>query len=91
MYSLDYAGGDATLLASGGADETVRLWDVTTGSGSVVAGGGGTAGGGTKKRAGAVKTLRTRSTPVYAVKFTRRNLLIGMGARAPPKSREAVA
>ena len=46
MYSLDYAGGDATLLASGGADETVRLWDVTTGSGSVVAGGGGTAGGG---------------------------------------------
>ena len=91
VYSLDYAGGDATLLASGGADETVRLWDVTTGSGSVVAGGGGTAGGGTKKRAGAVKTLRTRSTPVYAVKFTRRNLLIGMGARAPPKSREAVA
>ena len=35
------------------------------------------------KARGPTKTLRTKSTPVCAVSFTGRNLLMAMGARAP--------
>jgi transcription initiation factor TFIID subunit 5 len=86
------------MLASGGADETVRLWDVSSGgrlgdggSGDTAAGvsgasaGAGGARGGRRAggREGPVRTLRTKSTPVFKVQFTRRNLLLAMGARAP--------
>ena len=85
VYSMDYSGGNGKVLASGGADETVRLWDVS-GRGGVagVSEAGGLAGAGANNKGGAMRTLRTKSTPVCAVQFTRRNLLLAMGARAPP-------
>jgi transcription initiation factor TFIID subunit 5 len=89
VFSLDYAGGGrGNLLASGGADETVRLWDVAIGSGDATAKKppkkGATLGEYTEApRRGPTRTLRTKSTPVCAVSFTGRNLLMAMGARAP--------
>ena len=93
VYSLDYAGGGrGNLLASGGADETVRLWDTAVGVDLADAAKKGQnarkgASGGiapvAPKARGPTKTLRTKSTPVCAVSFTGRNLLMAMGARAP--------
>mgnify|MGYP006415910567 FL=1 len=90
VFSLDYAGGGrGNLLASGGADETVRLWDVAIGSGELSTAKkppkkGATLGEYTEApRRGPTRTLRTKSTPVCAVSFTGRNLLMAMGARAP--------
>jgi transcription initiation factor TFIID subunit 5 len=93
VYSLDYAGGGrGNLLASGGADETVRLWDTAVGVDLADAAKKGQnarkgASGGTAplapKARGPTKTTRTKSTPVCAVSFTGRNLLMAMGARAP--------
>ncbi|KAM7255708.1 hypothetical protein ACFE04_008606 [Oxalis oulophora] len=68
---------EGSLLASGSADSTVKLWDVTTStkapktlesksSGSV-------------NRLRSLKTLPTKSTPVYSLRFSRRNLLFGAG------------
>ena len=89
VFSLDYAGGGrGNLLASGGADETVRLWDTAVASDPDAAKkgppkkGADAADGGPKAR-GPTRTLRTKSTPVCAVSFTGRNLLMAMGARAP--------
>lgn len=91
VYSMDYSGGSGGVLASGGADETVRLWDVSSGgrgdgvSGTAVSGSAGAAAATAAAfgRKGAMRTLRTKSTPVCNVQFTRRNLLLAMGARAP--------
>jgi len=84
VYSLDYAGGGG-LLTSGGADDTVRVWDVSTppppaegvaeddeASGKVI------------KRV-PLKTFPTKNTPVFKVKFSRRNLCLAMGARRANK------
>ena len=93
VYSLDYAGGGrGNLLASGGADETVRLWDTAVGVDLADAakkgqneskGASGVIAPVAPKARGPTKTLRTKSTPVCAVSFTGRNLLMAMGARAP--------
>ncbi|VFQ81525.1 unnamed protein product [Cuscuta campestris] len=66
---------EGSLLASGSADCTVKLWDLTkmpkpdekSKSGSI-------------NRLRSLKTLPTKSTPVYALRFSRRNLLFAAGA-----------
>ena len=90
VFSLDYAGGGrGNLLASGGADETVRLWDTAVASDPDAAKkrppkkGASRALDGAPRARGPTRTLRTKSTPVCAVSFTGRNLLMAMGARAP--------
>eukprot|EP00850_Spirogloea_muscicola_P003514 SM000014S00302 [mRNA] locus=s14:546230:551448:- [translate_table: standard] len=82
VWSLAFSG-EGSLLASGSADNTVRLWDVSgstkaprlTEKGNAAA----------NRRLRLVKTLPTKSTPVYALQFTRRNLLLASGAFTPPK------
>ena len=88
VYSLDYSHGAGTVLASGGADETVKVWDVSQSASAEVNGGEAGAAAGESKAATAARkppmtSLRTKSTPVFNVQFTGRNLLMAMGARAP--------
>jgi transcription initiation factor TFIID subunit 5 len=92
VHSLEWAFGRGDLLASGGADETVRLWDTSASSGSDAGASakplrktvGGVRGGDfSVAKRGPVQTLRTKNTPVCAVGFTGRNVLLAMGARAP--------
>ena len=77
------------MLASGGGDETVRLWDTAVASDPDAAKkrppkkGASRALDGAPRARGPTRTLRTKSTPVCAVSFTGRNLLMAMGARAP--------
>lgn len=68
---------EGSLLASGSADCTVKLWDVT--SSTKVPKTEENKGGNTN-RLRSLKTLPTKSTPVYALRFSRRNLLFAAGA-----------
>ena len=91
VNSLEYAYGRGDLLASGGADETVRLWDTSVGSDSDgvtnsklrKTAPGGQGGDVSVQKKGPTQTLHTKNTPVCAVQFTGRNVLLAMGVRAP--------
>lgn len=67
---------EGSVLASGSADCTVKLWDVNASSRAPRA----------EEKAGAahrlrlLKALPTKSTPVHALRFSRRNLLFAAGA-----------
>lgn len=67
---------EGSILASGSADCTVKLWDVNASSRAPR----------TEEKTGAAQRLRllkalpTKSTPVYALRFSRRNLLFAAGA-----------
>jgi transcription initiation factor TFIID subunit 5 len=107
VWSLAYSQGEGALLASGGADHCVRLWDA---KGAPAGGAAAAAAGGAQQRRGAaavqqrqgaaavgsnepyglLATWRTKMTPVFGLRFTSRNLLLGSGAltlpqRAPPR------
>ncbi|KAJ6373215.1 hypothetical protein OIU76_027535 [Salix suchowensis] len=64
---------EGSLLASGSADCTVKLWDATTTT---------KAARRTEERFRVLKTLPTKFTPVYTSRFSRRNLLFAAGALA---------
>jgi transcription initiation factor TFIID subunit 5 len=96
VYSLDYSHGAGTVLASGGADETVKLWDVSQSALNEANGGEAGAVKAENKASAAARkppmtSLRTKSTPVFNVQFTGRNLLMAMGARAPSVRYQAAA
>ncbi|KAK9828987.1 hypothetical protein WJX72_003246 [[Myrmecia] bisecta] len=79
VWSMAFSQGEGSILASGGADETVRLWSTSAVAPPTAA----TAGAAAKPPADtytSLKTFRTKATPVFAVKFTNRNLLLGSGA-----------
>eukprot|EP00897_Mesotaenium_endlicherianum_P009273 jgi/Mesen1/8374/ME000468S07809 len=76
--------GEGSLLASGSADNSVRIWDVS--STAKAARADDRTGTAATRRLRLVKTLPTKSTPVYGLQFTRRNLLIAAGAFNPPKA-----
>eukprot|EP00197_Chlamydomonas_leiostraca_P005250 CAMPEP_0202881366 /NCGR_PEP_ID=MMETSP1391-20130828/36419_1 /ASSEMBLY_ACC=CAM_ASM_000867 /TAXON_ID=1034604 /ORGANISM="Chlamydomonas leiostraca, Strain SAG 11-49" /LENGTH=424 /DNA_ID=CAMNT_0049564039 /DNA_START=6 /DNA_END=1280 /DNA_ORIENTATION=- len=86
VWSLAHSWGDGACLASGGADETVRLWSLEQIAASQKAA-GAAAGGGGDDGAKPAKPLslqpmsvyRTKSTPVSHVQFSFRNLLLGAG------------
>ncbi|BDA43395.1 Transcription initiation factor TFIID subunit 5 [Coccomyxa sp. Obi] len=74
VWSLATSRGSSALLASGGADSTLRLWSTTDSAVGQDGQPGSTSG---------LKHLQffpTKATPVFAVRFTRRNLLLGSGA-----------
>ncbi|XP_022936938.1 transcription initiation factor TFIID subunit 5 isoform X3 [Cucurbita maxima] len=68
---------EGSLLASGSADCTVKLWDVTS---STKPPRTDENKSGTANRLRSLKTLPTKSTPVYSLRFSRRNLLFAAGA-----------
>ncbi|KAL1562867.1 Transcription initiation factor TFIID subunit 5, variant 2 [Salvia divinorum] len=69
---------EGSLLASGSADCTVKIWDVATSSRVPKSDENGKNGNISRLRS--LKTLPTKSTPVYALQFSRRNLLFAAGA-----------
>ncbi len=85
VWSLSYSQGDGAVLASGGADETVRLWRNEQGEVTAAAeASGGAAVVGTDAGAGVapygmIGCYRTKSSPVVSLQFTGRNLLMAAG------------
>ncbi|KAI3866788.1 hypothetical protein MKX03_008896 [Papaver bracteatum] len=75
VWALDFSG-EGSLLASGSADCTVKLWDVTA-STKIPRAEENKAGSTNRLRS--LKTLPTKSTPVYSLRFSRRNLLFASG------------
>ncbi|XP_021644951.1 transcription initiation factor TFIID subunit 5 isoform X2 [Hevea brasiliensis] len=67
---------EGSLLASGSADCTVKIWDVTTSTKVTRTEEIKT---GSANRLRSLKTLPTKSTPVYSLRFSRRNLLFAAG------------
>ncbi|KAK7410218.1 hypothetical protein VNO78_00827 [Psophocarpus tetragonolobus] len=77
VWSLGFSS-EGSILASGSADCTVKLWDVNSSTKvSRIEEKGGNA-----NRLRSLKTLPTKSTPVYSLRFSRRNLLFAAGALA---------
>ncbi|KAM3375331.1 transcription initiation factor TFIID subunit 5 isoform X1 [Capsicum galapagoense] len=76
VWSLAFSG-EGSLLASGSADCTVKLWDVTTSTKAPLKEENKS---GSNNRLRSLKTLPTKATPVYALRFSRRNLLFAAGA-----------
>ncbi|GLT85250.1 hypothetical protein SLE2022_034440 [Rubroshorea leprosula] len=66
---------EGSLLASGSADCTVKLWDVTTSTKVPRS----EEKSGSANRLRSLKTLPTKSTPVYSLQFSKRNLLFAAG------------
>ncbi|MED6184494.1 Transcription initiation factor TFIID subunit 5 [Stylosanthes scabra] len=69
---------EGSVLASGSADCSVKLWDVNTSTKVSRA----EEKSGNASRLRSLKTFPTKSTPVYALRFSRRNLLFAAGALA---------
>ncbi|KAI3463531.1 hypothetical protein Pfo_020194 [Paulownia fortunei] len=76
IWSLSFSC-EGSLLASGSADCTVKIWDVATSS-KVPKTEENKSGSASRLRS--LKTLPTKSTPVYTLQFSRRNLLFAAGA-----------
>ncbi|PIA42639.1 hypothetical protein AQUCO_02000230v1 [Aquilegia coerulea] len=74
VWTLDFSG-EGSLLASGSADCTVKLWDVTSSTKALKL----DEKAGTTNRLRSLKALPTKSSPVYSVRFSRRNLLFAAG------------
>ncbi|CAM0909165.1 unnamed protein product [Alopecurus aequalis] len=68
---------EGALLASGSADCTVKLWDVTSSTKALKM---DDTKAGSTNRLRLLKALPTKSTPVYNLRFSRRNLLFATGA-----------
>uniref|UniRef100_A0A0E0AH42 TFIID subunit TAF5 NTD2 domain-containing protein n=1 Tax=Oryza glumipatula TaxID=40148 RepID=A0A0E0AH42_9ORYZ len=76
VWSLAYSC-EGALLASGSADCTVKLWDVASSTKTLKM---DDTKGGSANRLRMLKALPTKSTPVYTLQFSRRNLLFAAGA-----------
>ncbi|XP_048540104.1 transcription initiation factor TFIID subunit 5-like [Triticum urartu] len=68
---------EGALLASGSADCTVKLWDAASSTKALKM---DDTQAGSTNRLRLLKALPTKSTPVYNLRFSRRNLLFATGA-----------
>jgi len=84
VWALGYAEGQGSVLASGGADSTVRLWHNPQ-AGDVPALADRDAGGKRDASKFLLRTWHTKSTHVYSLRFTWSNLLLGSGALTLPQ------
>lgn len=122
IWSLAYSQGEGSLLASGGADHTVRIWNAKPPAAAAGAAGGAAAAAGKRPGSaaavgpaaaqqqqagkgppangaegaaagaagssepyGLLCTWKTKLTPVFGLRFTTRNLLLGSGALTLPQ------
>ncbi|KAG5034168.1 hypothetical protein JHK87_009078 [Glycine soja] len=76
VWSLAFSS-EGSIIASGSADYTVKLWDVNA---STKVSRAEEKSGSANSRLRSLKTLSTKSTPVYSLRFSRRNLLFAAGA-----------
>lgn len=74
VWSLAFSG-EGSLLASGSADCTVKLWDVAASTKAPKT----EEKSGNPNRLRSLRALHTKSTPVYSLRFSRRNLLFAAG------------
>ncbi|KNA08699.1 hypothetical protein SOVF_160320 [Spinacia oleracea] len=74
VWSLAFSG-EGSLLASGSADCTVKLWDVNASTKTPRS----EEKTGSSNRLRSLRTLPTKSSPVYSLMFSRRNLLFAAG------------
>ncbi|KAJ0238069.1 Transcription initiation factor TFIID subunit 5 [Hirschfeldia incana] len=81
VWTLSYSG-EGSVLASGSADCTVKLWDVSPSTKLTKA----EEKNGNSNRLRSLRTFPTKSTPVHALRFSRRNLLFAAGAISKPSS-----
>ncbi|KAJ4887896.1 Transcription initiation factor TFIID subunit 5 [Raphanus sativus] len=81
VWTLSYSG-EGSLLASGSADCTVKLWDVSSSTKLTKA----EEKNGNSNRLRSLRTFPTKSTPVHALRFSRRNLLFAAGPTSKPAS-----
>ncbi|TPX48225.1 hypothetical protein SeMB42_g03083 [Synchytrium endobioticum] len=85
IYSLSFSQ-DSCILSSGSADDTVRIWDAKRPDGSELGRSAppmGVVNPATRQAdasSGLLGTYPTRHTPIYKVQYTKRNLLVSMGA-----------
>lgn len=81
IWSLAFSQGPGTLVASGGADATVRLWSMPPGDASLLCLPPQPARKAPRSDiCTPLKAYRTKATPVYEVAFTPGNLLLASGA-----------
>ena len=102
VWALSYSCGTGALLASGGADETVRLWanaEACEAAGAAAEGGANGAATGFSSGRGILpagtsasplyrplEEYRTKASATISLSFTSRNLLLAAGAFSPEKS-----
>lgn len=80
------------MLASGGADACLKLWNMPPGDASLLA----IAPDNARHKEDSqphslIRTYRTKSTPIFGLQFTPRNLLLGSGAFTMPVKRPRLA
>eukprot|EP01104_Vermistella_antarctica_P008364 TRINITY_DN2087_c1_g1_i1.p1 TRINITY_DN2087_c1_g1~~TRINITY_DN2087_c1_g1_i1.p1 ORF type:complete len:655 (+),score=160.78 TRINITY_DN2087_c1_g1_i1:295-2259(+) len=73
---------EGALLASGSADNTVRVWDINKNANNQVDSAAATLTSTSTNSPELLTSLPTKKTPIYKVKFSRRNLLFSGGAYA---------
>ena len=79
VWSLSFSAGPGALLASGGADETVRLWANTEACAAAMNPGPEAAAAASIPYR-ALEAYKTKASPAISVCFTARNLLLAAGA-----------
>lgn len=86
IWSLDISG-DGTTVATGSSDNTVRLWDLRVLSdydSTANSSNGPATIDASRWDKASLGVYHTKSTPVFKVSFTRRNLLTATGPFRPP-------